>query len=94
MTEWRGFASQKKQLCDDKGNLLVKMVFKMENLVADWPKICKRLNINYMPLEHLNISNYKQNNYGKFYHDKADIIFIQKLFQNDFEFFSYPNKIK
>lgn len=70
------------------------MVVKMENLSSRWPEICERLNIEYIKLEHLNISNNEQNNWRDFYHDEKDILFIRDLFQEDFAFFNYPCEIK
>lgn len=91
---WNGFATMKSQLCDTDGNLLVKDVFRLEDLSACWPGICRTLGLDGLALGSINSSKGERGNYRDFYRGDDDVAFIRDRFKEDFLFFGYPECLR
>ena len=86
--DWRvteDLHTQKERLSDSNGNILVDFVGKVENIRADFGKICDRLGIE-CHLPHVNRTVHKP--YTEYY-DSSSQAMIQEYFADDIKMFDY-----
>lgn len=89
---WAGFATMRSQLCDANGNLLVREVFKVEDLDRAWPRIIEKTGVPPVPLERANRSADAERSFPDYYRPD-DVDFIRAHYREDFQFFGYPENL-
>ena len=75
-------------LCDDKGQLLVDVAVKLENLGEDLPEILSRTGAPISQLPKMNQSSH-HDSMQSFYKSESDVEHIYDFYQRDFELFGY-----
>jgi hypothetical protein len=89
---WAGFATMRSQLCDANGSLLMREVFKVEELEAVWPLIVQKTGVPDVPLGRDNRSVVPGVSFGKFYRP-GDADFIRTHYREDFQLFGYSENV-
>lgn len=81
-------AYQSNMLCDRHGKLLMDFVGQLENLDADWEKVCKRIKIDYQALPRKNVTHHRR--YQDYYNpetiEKVRIHWARDIALFDYEF--------
>lgn len=77
---------QKDFITDDRDQIIVDFIGKIENLENDFKSVSSKLRIPYKPLPRLNRSNYLS--YLTYYNDRS-FEKVYKAFEPDFKFFNY-----
>lgn len=80
------FVEQAYWICDNDNKILVDFVGRFENLQSDFEKICKKLELQAIPLQKLNSSkhDYYRNHYN---HETASI--VERLYARDINLWGY-----
>lgn len=73
-------------LCDDRGNIIVDYIAKVEELNKDWEKICTSLGIPFAPLPRENSSS--RAHYRDYYTNETKSL-VAWRFQREIEVFKY-----
>lgn len=87
--DWRvekDLHTQKEFVCDDKGEIIVDFIGKLENLQDDYRKICNMINVPYSELPKKNSSIH--DDYRSYYNSKT-IDIVAKAFEDDILTFNY-----
>lgn len=90
---WEGFSSQRAQLGNCQGELIVDQVLKVEALDGLWPGLCERLNLGAIPLSRENLSKDRALDFRHFYKNPEDQAFVYERFREDFDFFDYARDL-
>lgn len=73
---------------DEDNEILVKAIYKFENISYDIVKVCKEIGIPQSPIKKLNKSNQKDRDYRSYYNDRL-VEKVLEYFMNDFNHFNY-----
>jgi len=93
LTEWNAFSPQCDQLGNEKGDLIVDQVIKIEELDDHWPRLCERLAIGAIQIGRENQSKDRALDYRYFYKSVEDQEFMYTLFKKDFDRFNYSQHL-
>ncbi|MGD9265212.1 MAG: sulfotransferase family 2 domain-containing protein [Lysobacterales bacterium] len=79
-------AYQLNMLCDQRGNMLMDFVGKLETLDEDWRTVCSHIGIAHQTLPRENVSDRKP---YQDYYDDASIKLVARHWAREIELFSY-----